>query len=303
MFENLSLFRLKVFCEVVETQSFNIAAENLNISQPAVSAHIRSLEKETQVTLIQRGQMNTLTEIGKVFYEYAKNVLLQTNEISQVINEFNLGNKGTIILGANRTLARNMGAIAFSNFIKSNPNIELILRVANPKLVSQMTIDREVDFGFTIGNIKINGLKSEIIGRDEICFVVGKTHPLAKRKTVSIEELSTYPFIILADKEFKEFSVIENAINSQGIIINKKLMQIEDAEIIKKFVSQGMGVAALLKQDILEELNSGKLIKINLNIDPIYVNLQLIMRHDKYLSPVQNKFLKFFVSTIRELSA
>lgn len=79
-------------------------------------------------------------------------------------------------------------------------------------------------------------------------------------------------------------------------------MKIEDGESIKKILSDGIGVAALLGQSVFEELQAGKLVKVNLDTGPIYVNLRLISRPDKYITPAQKNFLKFFKSIISELS-
>ena len=300
MFEEITLYRLKVFCEVVESQNFSLAAENLNVSQPAVSAHIRALEKETKITLLERGRVSRLTEAGQIVYNFARSTRQQTDEISQIIQELLHGNIGRINMGATSTMARYIMPTVLSKFKKENPGVELLLRGGNPKQICQMTLDREVDFGFVAGDDFTVGLIAKTIIKDELAIVVPPNHPLANKVTVKASKLSQYPFVLMAN-DFDHYNMIENLLNIHGVKIKEKLMELGDAEIIKEVLKSGMGVSALLGQCVVKELQAGQLKKVNLESGPIYQDLLLVWRPDKYLTPLQNKFKEFFEDTVRKI--
>lgn len=293
MFEEITLHRLRVFCEVAHTQSFRVAAENLNITQPTVSAHIRGLENETQIVLFDRGRVSRLTEAGKAFYNFARNTLVQADKTVSIMKEIRQGNIGRITVGANYSLALHLISGMYSKFKNENPGVELILRTGNPKKVCEMALNEEIDFGLIVGDTTLNGLMSKIVANDEIVIVVGPGHPLADRDLVTLTELSTYPFVLMAS-EFGAHNVIESKLNSHGIHINEKLMELEEPESIKRVIRNGSGVAALLALSVSEELQTDKLRKVKLDIGPIMVNLRTVWYSEKYVTPLHTKFLKFF---------
>ena len=176
----------------------------------------------------------------------------------------------------------------------------MLLSSGNPKQICQLTLDREIDFGFIVGNNIIAGLKAKPMVKDKLVIVAGPNHPLAKKSIVSAEELFNHPFVFMAN-EFDHHNILEDLLNSHGITVKERLMELGDAESIKRVLKSGMGVSALLGQCVVEEFKTGKLKKINLKSGPIYVDLLLLLRPDKYLTPLHKKFLKFFETTVKQM--
>ena len=224
----------------------------------------------------------------------------QTDEISHIVQEIRHGNIGRITLGANGTLARYIIPQIYSKFKQDYPGVELILHIGNSRQIFQKTLDREVDFGFAIGDTIPPGLKAKTLIRDEMIIVVGQKHPLANEKKITSQDLSKHPFIIPMDEE-KDLNVMENLLNLNGIVINKRMMEIDDTESIKRVLMCGIGVGALLGQCVSEELQTGKLIKVNLSNGPFIIDLHFLSRQDKYPSPMHKKFIKFFETQIKQI--
>ncbi|WP_102348419.1 LysR family transcriptional regulator [Bacillus sp. Marseille-P3661] len=290
-----NMYRLKVFYEVVNSQSFSSAAEILNISQPAVSAHIRALEKETQVILLDRGRTITTTEAGNHFYNYTKQVLNLSKEILLTLQEVKQGNIGNITVGASTTPARYILPKIISNFMRENPHINLNLRVGNSKQIFQMTLEKEIDFGFIIGKKVPENLTATPIVNTELTLVVGPSHPLATKNHVTPSDISNYPFVVLSSYNYQ---VIENMLHSRGIKINEILMQYEDIESIKQIISIGNGITILSKLSVNEELKVGKLKQLQLESGSVYLDLMLVARPDKPHYPNHKKFLSFLKDRI-----
>ena len=298
--EEITMYRLKVFKEVADSQSFRGAADNLNISQPAVSAHIRTLETILDAVLLDRGRTSTLTAAGKIVYDYAVVTLQQTGELVRNVRDLQNASKGRITLGATSTLGRYIMPRVYSSFKKENPYIEMILRVGTTKQIYQMTLNREIDFGFVIGKSVLPGLSAKNIITDELMIVAGVDHPLAAKTAVTAEEISACPFVTALQQSYHHRMVTE-LLTAHGITINECFMELEDAESIKRVVSGGAGVAALLRLCMIDELQSGRLKKIALANGPIFSNLSLLSRQDKPLTALQKKFLEFFRMTVSQI--
>lgn len=298
MFKDVSFSRLRVFCEVVDSQGFRTASEHLDMSQPAISAHIRALEKDLQTQLLERGRFTKVTDAGAILYDYAKQTLQKSEEISREIAELRQANVGRIAVASGVTIARHTMPQVFSVFKRENPRIEMILRIGNQKQICEMTLSREVDFGFTVGKFPFAGLVSKTVAKEEVVFVVGPRHPLAKRETVNPAELSNYQFIVPAPN-VTYTTIVQQALDFYNVTVKDTLMIIEDTECMKRIVSTGLGISVLLKTGVIDEIRAGKLVMLNLTAEPFYDDIRIVTRADKHFSPIQNKFIKFCSQTIQ----
>jgi DNA-binding transcriptional LysR family regulator len=299
--KDLSLFRLTVFCEVVKTGSFRIAAENLLVSQPAISQHIRALEDDIKLTLLQRGQILQLTEAGKTLFEYVRNVLAQTDEVSQLLRKLSRGDAGRVIFGANSIFARYVAPEVLSAFYKDNPGVEMVLIIGGPKRICELVLEREVDIGLIIGDTLLSGVDSQLIEKDEIVIVVGKGHALSGKAVVNVRELSEYPFFTITSTDLQRFNVVEGVLKANNIPIQHIPMKIGSEEAMIRILCSGVGIAAFLSHSIDDYLASGELIKLNLDIEPMYVNLRLVYKSDKHMTPAQNEFNRFLAASVSRI--
>ena len=142
-------------------------------------------------------------------------------------------------------------------------------------------------------------LISQIIAKDEVILIAAPNHPLARKKTVTPEELSDYPFV-LPSPQSAQSRVVKHVLASHGISVKQTLMIVEDAESIKRVVCNSMGLAVQIKTGVIDELRNGKLARINLTCAPFYDEIRLLQRSDKYLSPIQKNFIKFALKGIKD---
>lgn len=302
MFENLSISRLRVFCEVAQTKSFRVAAENLDLSQPSVSQNINMLEKETRLLLFERGRVNTLTDDGKFLYDYAKRIVELTEEAAHNVEELSNGNIGKICFGANNPLVGGMITPLSQGFLADNPKVELVLLTGMPKKVCEMVLNHELSFGIIIGSASHPELESKPISRDEIVVVVGSSHPLASRKTISTRELSEQPFVYTRDPPSYLHGILD-VFSKNGILINERFMEIDSMDSIRQTLKKGIGLSAMLRQFAEEDLLDGSLHKISLEGGPLYVDISRIVRKNKFLSPLCRRFIQYIDDTAKTLPA
>jgi len=300
--EELSLYNMKVFCKVVESRNISDAAKKLNISQPAVSTHIRLIEKKMQTNLLERGRTICLTPSGKIFYDYCKNILKITEETEQLLRELYNSKTGRIAVAAYGTLSQILASEVFHRFAIENPGIDLALYTGSPKMICEKILNGEVDFGFVIGEILIPGLESKVIAQDEVVMLVGLNHPLACRETITPHELSRQSFIVKSN-ELESMDYNKNIISllrERGITFSQILMEVNDTESIKQVLKKGIGVATLLKQSAKEELENHELHQIKLTEGPIYINICQVYRSDKCITPLFERFLNFTERAINQ---
>lgn len=292
MLTESTFVRLRVFCEVVDSQGFHAASEKLNMSQPAISSHIQALEKKFQITLIERGRKIKLTDAGKIFYDYAKDALKRAEQISREMADLRNATAGRIAIASGMTLARHLLPSVLTAFKQEHPGVEIILSIGTQKQVIDMVLSGDVDFGFSFGKVSLEGLTNTPLAQEEIVLVVGPDHPLADRAAVTTEELSGYPFLV-PSPNFTYSRIIQHFLESQNIEVKETLMVIEEAEVTKKIVRTGKAIGILIYLSAVDDIMNGNLKKLNLATGPYYTNWTLIARSDKYFSPIQNKFIKF----------
>lgn len=300
MFENLSISRLQVFCEVAQTKSFRAAAENLKISQPAVSQNISGLEKETRLVLFERGRVNNLTEDGQLLYSYAKRIVELTREAAHNVQELSDGNMGKIRFGANSSLVGGLITSLSKGFLAGNPKAELVLVTGMPYQICEMALGHEISLGIIVGKAKHPDLTSVTIARDEIVIVVGANHPLAEKSTITRHELSQQSFVYNGNPPPYIHSVL-SVLAQNGISMTERFMQIDTMESVRKMLKSGIGVSTLPRGFVAEDLRDGLLHEIALESGPLYVDISRIVRKNKFLSPLSRKFIQYIDETAQSI--
>src|SRR5688572_24871570 len=144
---SLTLYKLRVFCEVIERQSFTLAADHLFTTQPAVSVHIRSLEHFFGTRLVYReGRRSLPTEAGAAVYRYARGVLRETEQAHALVSELRDAQIGRIAVGATVAVGSYVLPQLISRFKQRNSRADLVLRVAPAATVREETLAGQHDF-------------------------------------------------------------------------------------------------------------------------------------------------------------
>jgi DNA-binding transcriptional LysR family regulator len=299
MFEDLSIFRLKVFCAVAETRSFHAASERLNISQPTVSFHIGRIEKQTKLVLFERGRVNKLTEAGEYIYVYAKKVLQLTDEAADNMQELLNGNSGRITYGANSSLIRYMINYLNSGFIKTHPKVKFSMVVAAPSAICELVLNRQITFGIIVGGTDHPELDSTPLSRDDIVIVAGAGHPLAKQEIITVQDISNFDFILTGNSP-PYFKGIKYVLNKCGISVNETRIRIDSMDGIKQTLKAGQGVSALLRQCVDDDLKAKALQELKLEGISLSIEISYIIRRDTFVSPLSKEFLHYIKTAAKE---
>ena len=249
--------QLKTFIEVQRQKSFSKAAEKLRITQPAVSAQIRSLEREVGETLFDRkGGKVTFTAAGRVFEPFAEHALDCQRHMMMMVAEQLRSPRGEVGISAQESTSLYVLPDVFVEFKKYYPRVALKIVRAERARTIEALLNREIDFGVVSLPVKDPRLTVETIHRDELVLAVPKDHPLLSVKNAGVKDIVKYPFLL--PKQGRQRELILNIFGMQDVQ-PKGVMEVESGELMKRFILAGLGIGFLPSANIADEIKRGML--------------------------------------------
>jgi DNA-binding transcriptional LysR family regulator len=286
--------QLASFLEVAKLQSFSRAAEKIYRTQPAISAQVRLLEQECGEKLFDRsGKKVMLTPAGEILRRYADKILDLQKEALQAIAELNQTPRGKLYIGANEATCLYVLPKTFAHFKQLYPLVQIsIYRNFSHKIVQKVQ-EGAVDLGIVTLPQSATNMEIIPVFKDEVQAVVPKNHPLAKNRTVTVEELAHFPLIL--PKTGHTRVVIDRLLREHRDKLQIS-MELASVETQKKFVGAGLGISLISRSYAQAEVAAGLLRLIPLAGQKLYRELGLIYRRDRYLSLPA----KVFIDVVRE---
>lgn len=289
----MDLDQLHTFLEIVRLKSFSKAAQTCYRTQPAISAQVRQLEQELNTTLFERlGTRIALTTAGRIFAEYAEQILQLRRRAQEVINELERVPRGEIVIAANEATCIYVLPTVFSEYRKQFPNVQLQIDRSYGARVVAAVLDNLADFGVTQLPVQEKKLQIVRIHTDEIKLLTGADHPLAQRSSITAQDLIGHP--LLVPKSGNTRSRLSSWLDPVEDEIQIS-MELDSTEMIKHFVRAGLGISFLAASHCREEVESGKLAVVSLAPEPMIRHLGLIYRKDKSLSKAALGFIQIIV--------
>lgn len=287
----MTLYNLDIFCRVVEAGGVTRAADQLILTQPVVSGHIRSLEERQNTKLFLRdGRDYVLTEAGERTYRWGKEILRAAQELHRELEQIGDGHGGSIAIAASMTTGSYLLPPLIASFVRERPNVHVTLAVSDREAAQKAVQAGDVDFGITIGETQPqpDWLKCETIGIEEL-VIVAPTE-LASSAPLSAEEVAELRFVEspmssrrkLADRRLWDF----------GVQARKVAIELGHPEAIKRAVEGGVGVAMLFRGAVRDELECGSLVELELEGADLSFPLLLISHVDKTPSQAQKTLLE-----------
>jgi DNA-binding transcriptional LysR family regulator len=290
--------KLKVFCTVAETKSFSKTSEIIHLTQPAVSLQIQALEEIYETKLFDRSSsFINLTPAGEILYKYSKDILNLYAEAEKEIGKITGLIKGSITIGASTTIGNYVLPTVIADFKKTHPKIKINAFIGNTKRIVDLLNSGGVDIGLVEGETSKHKMKTEPIITDELAFIIPPFHPWAKKKVVSILEVTKEPFI-LREEGSGTRQMIEKYLSSHGINTGdmRIALVLGSTESIKEAVESGMGISIVSKWAARKEVKYGSLKLITPKEEKILRNFSLIMQKSAVLSHAVDEFLAYLKS-------
>jgi len=287
--------KLKVFCTVAEMKSFSKASEIIHLTQPAVSLQIQALEEAFETKLFDRTSSTVaLTRTGEILYKYAKEILGLYSEIERDIGAITGLAKGSIAIGASTTIGNYLLPSVVSDFKRAYPKIKLQLLIGNTQRIVDLLKAGNLHFGIVEGDVSRYKVMTETLLSDELVVITAPFHPWAKRKEVSIQELTKEPFIFREEGSGTR-QVIEKYLRKRNISVqNVKISSvIGSTEAIKEAVENGMGVSIVSKWAVRKEQRYGTISTLTLKEVKMLREFSLIFNKSGMSSYALDEFLAY----------
>lgn len=293
--------QLHTFLEIVRLKSFSRAAQTCFRTQPAISAQIRQMEQELGTALFERfGSRISLTAAGKIFTEYAQQLLDVRRRAIEAVAELDRIPKGELVIAANEATCIHVLPSVFSSFKKRFPEVQLQVSRAYGTRAVQAVMENTVDFAITQLPIQERKLEVVKIYSDEIRLLVPPGHPLARAKSATAQEAAQYP--LLLPKTGRTRATIDQFLEPVEASVRIS-MELESSEMIKRFVMAGMGIAFMAVSSAREEIQERRLKDIPLAPLPLLRALGLIYRRDKPLSRAALGFIEVVLDFAKQAEA
>jgi DNA-binding transcriptional LysR family regulator len=290
----MNLHNLRVFLKVAELEHITRASEVLNLSQPAVTKTIQSLEHESGLELVERqGRRIALTHAGRVLQSYARQIFALEREMEEALGALRDVEGGEVTLAANRTAGVYLLPPLVSRFRTHYPQVALRISIMNSSEIVQEILNWSLDFGLVEGAASSlpKELKVEVFAYDELILVVTPGHRWSKLPSIEPSDLSGVE-LILREQGSGIREVIEQGLLRYGVRI-RPLFTLTDNEAVKQMVLSGVGAAIVSSLSVHRELINGDLKQVVINGLELRPQLCLVQRVDKQLSRAAQAFCSF----------
>ena len=291
----MKIIQLQYFAEVVKTNNISKAAKNLYVSQPAISAAIRELEKEFNTSLfIRYNNQITLTDEGHYLYRLTMGLLDNYEKVKSDMFAF-LKQFEILKIGIPPMLGTFILPSIFNAYTKQNPNVEIQLLELGSKANRQALIDREINMGLTVKS-KDEELPEPLtyikLMDTTLLFSINSNHQLAKKEVISINELKDFP-LILMKSDCLQPTLVEKAFAQQNLIPNVKI-KTNQLYTIKELIKNN-NLGAFLFNQVIE--NEKEITGIKLST-PIDLDIVIAYRKDVNLKNISIDIIDCIIKSI-----
>ncbi len=259
-------YRLHVFRTVAELKGISGAARKLNISQPAVTQHIKHLEEEFGTQLLLRSPSGiALTDAGYVLLDHALRIADLHDAVAQKLGQRRGQLRGPLRLGASTSITQYYVPPLLASFLREHPEVHLSFLGGNTEEIIGALLAHRIDLGLVEGPCRRRDLKAKSFFEDEIICVVAKNHALARNKSITVNQLLSQP-VILREAGSGTREYVEQALRRAGLKPERLsvIAEVPSSEAIKGILETGLGLSFLSRLSVKEELKSGLLREVKI---------------------------------------
>lgn len=294
---NINLDLYKVFYYVAKNESITRAANELLISQPAISKSIKNLEEQIHAPLfIRKRDGVSLTEVGETIYNKVKDALELINSAEEDIKSLTNLESGSINIGASKTIIHEFLMPYIKQFHNDYPKINIRIFTDKTSELVKKTKMGLVDIIFTNMPYSFpNEFESIKIMDLHDCFVANENFTYLKKKKITKEEFEKLPLLVLTKGATTRIR-LDDYCAQNNITIHPE-MEFGSNTLIKEFTIAGFGIGMLTKEHVIEELDSGELFELNIELPLKEKYLGMALDSTKKNSLVIKKFIHFIKKT------
>ncbi|MGM9858109.1 MAG: LysR family transcriptional regulator [Bacilli bacterium] len=294
----MELRTLKYFIVVAEELNITKAANILNMSQPPLSYQMKNLEEELGSQLFIRGKRHLkLTDVGKLLYVRAKEIVNLTKKVGEEIVSMTCGIQGTISIGLVEGVANNIGSEWIPNFVNKYPNVKFRILDSNSDDLIEKIENGELTLAVITApydQVLLNGFS---VGKDSMVALINKDHPLAKKESeyVSLKELESENLIVPTRKS--------TVYNISKWFRNEKItpnisFEVDNFLDAVALVSRNVGIS--LFPEPHQNINDSLVVKKLRGQDDYYLDYYFVWKKGRQLPLLEEKFIDFIKDSVKK---
>jgi DNA-binding transcriptional LysR family regulator len=301
----MDLRRLEIFVKVAELGSFSRAAHALALTQPTVSEHVRALEDELGVQLLDRlGRGAAPTRAGQLLMGYAQRMLTLSREARQAIDQFQGRLSGELVIGGSTIPGEYVLPSLIGQFKAKQADISTVLLIGDSGQVCEWLEDGRVEIGVVGVRPAHRTLEARELMGDELIVAVSADHAWAKRETVTLPELRAEPLVV-RERGSGSRAALERALDENGTNLTafRIVSEMGSTQAVKAAVRAGVGVSLISRRAVEDECRAGTMVP--LKIERVHVGraFWLVTHRDRTRSPLALAFVAFLESHIPGLAS
>lgn len=286
---------LKIFSDLVDSQSFSKAAKLNGITQSAVSQQLRAMEKHFSVLIVDRSQKQfRLTREGQKLYESSKELLHLYDKLMSELQEMKKVISGTIHISTIYSIGLHELPPYVKAFLQEFPEVNVRVEYRRANLVYEDVLHNSVDFGLVAYPQKMRQIEIIPFQEDVLELVMSPNNPLAKQKNVEMSDLADQRFIgFEADIPTRKAT---DALFKEAKLDIEPVMVFDNIETVKRAVEIDAGIAVLPSATVIREVEQGLLHAVRLKGNHLARPLAIIHRKGRVLTPAMKKFVHLLTS-------
>ena len=256
---DLSTDFLRTFIAVCEYSSFSIAGAKRHKSQSAVSTQIAKLEEQAGLKFLDRSQHPLrLTEPGKVFLDFAKDVVTKTDEVGRFLVDVTSGVKGEVRIGVTRSIGTYIVPDIIRKIYKDFPNLKIVVLTQQRTAIFESLRQGKIDFALILTDTCPADFRATVLKGEPLCMVISRRHRSLNKRPLSLAQVQSIPFIVgVSGNEFSD--MVARIIEKSGLGNYSIGLRISSLQGRKEAARAGSGVAILPRFVVQKELRKKSL--------------------------------------------
>ncbi|HYA86997.1 MAG TPA: selenium metabolism-associated LysR family transcriptional regulator [Nitrospirota bacterium] len=293
----MDLHQIEIFCTLIKLRSFSKAAEALYLTQPTVSGHIKNLEQELAVKLLDRlGKQVMPTAAGDILFRHGQELLALRDQAREEIASLSGQLSGLLKIGGSTIPGAYVLPSLIGAFKKQLPSATIQLFIDDTMKIAQAVLNGDLHLGIVGAPVSDPRLESHPYLRDELVIAVPATHAWAKKKTITPDALHGTPFI-LREAGSGTRRIMEDRLGKAGITIAdlNTIAVMGSSDAVRQSIKGGLGVSILSIRAFQDDISAKRLYAVRLKGVPMERSFPVILRRGKSRSPLCQAFLNFLL--------
>lgn len=281
---------LKVFCDLVDTGSFSVAAAQNYVTQSAVSQQIRTLETRYGRKLVERAKRRVRpTPAGEIFYEISREIVARHQDLEARLQAFSNIVAGTVRVATVHSVGLYEFSDALKRYVKAYPSVNVRLEYKKSSQIYEDVLAGTLDVGVIAYPHKRPQIRLIPFREDQLVMICNPTHPLASHKTISVKKLEGQNFVGF-EKDIPTHKAIDKVLQKHQVRVNY-VAEVDNIEVIKRIVEVGTGISIAPAPAVAPEILSQSLVAIPFSDEKFLRQLGIIHKEGRHFSPAAEKFI------------